>query len=73
MKTEFAINSGSSGKFYSFVSGKIKKDLLLCKLFVSKGYDLSKFVYIVVNLGVCVGFGGILKSRNTFGACRSMS
>jgi Entner-Doudoroff aldolase len=73
VKTELATNPGPPGKFYPFVSGKIKKDSPLCKLLASKGYDSSKFAHTAANPGARAGLGGIPKSRNTLGARRSMS
>ena len=73
VKTELATNPGQPGKFYPFVSGKIKKDSPLCKLLASKGHDSSKFAHTAANPGARAGLGGIPKSRNTLGARRSMS
>jgi 2-dehydro-3-deoxyphosphogluconate aldolase/(4S)-4-hydroxy-2-oxoglutarate aldolase len=73
VKTELAANPGPPGKYYPFVSGKIKKDSPLCKLLASKGYDSSKFAHTAANPGARSGLGGISKSRNTLGARRGLS
>jgi len=73
VKTELATNPGPPGKYYPFVSGKIKKDSPLCKLLASKGYDSSKFAHTSATPGARAGLGGIAKSRNTLGARRTMS
>jgi len=71
VKTELATNPGPPGRYYPFVSGKIKKDSPLCKLLASKGYDSSKFAHTAANPGARAGLGGISKSRNTPGARRA--
>lgn len=73
VKDELTANPGPPGKFYPFVSGKIKKDSPLCKLLASKGHDSSKFAHTAANPGARAGIGGIPKSRNTLGSRRGMS
>ena len=43
VKEELSKNPGPPGKYYPFVSGKIKKDSPLSKLLASKGLDSSRF------------------------------
>jgi len=43
VKEELEKNPGPPGRYYPFVSGKIKKDSPLCKLLASKGLDSSKY------------------------------
>ena len=76
VKEELSKNPGPPGRYYPFVTGKIKKGSPLDELLASKGLDSSKFYSTRAN-GTASRFGGNVSSmrRGAFGgmARRSFS
>jgi hypothetical protein len=58
VKQELTENPGPPGKFYPFMSGKIKPESPLWKLIESKGHDPKKFKHTAARPGARAGTGG---------------
>ena len=69
VKTELTENPGPPGKFYPFMSRKIKPDSPLWKLIESKGHDPKKFKHTAARPGARAGTGvpGAPRARGRVG------
>ena len=75
VKEELTKNPGPPGKFYPFMSGKIKPESPLGALLTSKGHDPKKFAHTAARPGARHGTGvpGASRARVGPGAPRSIS